>query len=299
MSVLGDQLKAVLVPGMELPNALEELFAWIEANKFYVDRDGQRYGMLFDEQKLKAGWTDVRRPGGTTVEFVARGREYLDGWFGHDRPEVLNRLCVFAQTGGEGFNGGVVARRRRPPTHCPPRVWVWFTPHMRLSEHRGRLPPAACDRIRRALLERGLPQATELRPVRRRSLRRAKPDLSHLGQRQIWCLNSRDGDGNRPPILRRWEMQIRLTRFAGGSRQTPHNFALQLTKPAVGLRRPFGLAAERGTVGQARLVLKQARAVSRLLRLLSTKMRPKSGRLGLDRPSIPQDAATFWPDPMR
>lgn len=39
---------------------------------------------------------------GTNLSFQAEGNADLRYWFGHDRPEVLNRLCVFAKTGGDG-----------------------------------------------------------------------------------------------------------------------------------------------------------------------------------------------------
>jgi hypothetical protein len=57
---------------------------------------------LFPEAEQKARWTDLERPGGTNIEFAAGGNGGLEHWFGQSDPAVLDRLCVFAQTGAEG-----------------------------------------------------------------------------------------------------------------------------------------------------------------------------------------------------
>ena len=87
---------------MVIPDELNALFAWIESNGLYIDKDARRVGFLFPEDKLKKGWTDTERRGGTSIEFFAEGNPNLHHWFGHERADVLNRLCVFAQTGSEG-----------------------------------------------------------------------------------------------------------------------------------------------------------------------------------------------------
>ena len=103
MIKLYDQIAMTLLPGMVIPDPLRKLFAWIEGNGYYVDtKDGQRIGFLFPEDELKKGWTDTERPGGTNIEFFAEGNVNMKYWFRHERPEVLNRLCVFAHTGAEG-----------------------------------------------------------------------------------------------------------------------------------------------------------------------------------------------------
>jgi hypothetical protein len=101
MSTLQTQIERTLLPGMRVPEPLALLFAWIEDNGCCIDRKGQRVGFLYSLQKLKAEWTPDERPGGTHIEFFAQGND-LKYWFGHDRPEVLNRLCVFAKTGSDG-----------------------------------------------------------------------------------------------------------------------------------------------------------------------------------------------------
>ncbi len=53
-------------------------------------------------EKLNHEWTQTQRPGGTDIEFFAEGNANLKYWFGHERPEVLNRVCVFAKTGADG-----------------------------------------------------------------------------------------------------------------------------------------------------------------------------------------------------
>jgi len=88
---------------MTIPEPIRLLFDWIESNGTYIDNDkGKRIGFLFPEDELKRGWTDTERPGGTNIEFFAEGNVNMKYWFGHEKPEVLERLCVFAKTGAEG-----------------------------------------------------------------------------------------------------------------------------------------------------------------------------------------------------
>jgi hypothetical protein len=102
MSVLQDQIERTLRSGMSIPGPLQLLFTWIEESGLFVDRNDGRVGYLFPEDELRSGWTDTERPGGTIIEFAAEGNVNLHYWFGHDRPEILDRLCVFAQTGADG-----------------------------------------------------------------------------------------------------------------------------------------------------------------------------------------------------
>ena len=103
MGTLSTQITKTLPVGMHLPEPLALLFDWIEANGYFVDRpSGQRIGLLFLEPTLRSKWTETERPGGTIIEFAAEGNANLKYWFGHQRPEVLERLCVFAKTGAEG-----------------------------------------------------------------------------------------------------------------------------------------------------------------------------------------------------
>ncbi|PAU51959.1 SMI1/KNR4 family protein [Pseudomonas sp. PIC25] len=103
MGTLEQQICRTLLPGMHLPQPLRTLFSWIEENHLYIDRpSGERIGFLFPEDELRASWTDTERQGGTNISFFAEGNVNLKYWFGHERPEVLNRLCVFAKTGDEG-----------------------------------------------------------------------------------------------------------------------------------------------------------------------------------------------------
>jgi hypothetical protein len=99
---LESQIKKTLMPGMYIPDELSKLFTWIEKNELYVDRDGNRIGMLYPLEQLQAEWGDTERKGGTYVEFFAEGNEDLHYWFGHNKPEVIDRLCVFGKSGMEG-----------------------------------------------------------------------------------------------------------------------------------------------------------------------------------------------------
>lgn len=87
---------------MFVPPEFSLLFDWIESNGLFVDNDSWRIGFLFPEDELKAGWTESERPGGTSIEFGATGNANIHYWLGHNQPEAINRLCVFAQTGAEG-----------------------------------------------------------------------------------------------------------------------------------------------------------------------------------------------------
>jgi hypothetical protein len=87
---------------MRILEPLALLFAWIEKKGFVVERDDVHIGFLYPVDKLNAEWTDTERPGGTIIEFFAEGNTDLKYWFGHQRPEILNRVCVFAKTGSDG-----------------------------------------------------------------------------------------------------------------------------------------------------------------------------------------------------
>jgi hypothetical protein len=102
MSVLSDQIGATLCPGMRIPEPLELLFSWIEEHKFFIDRKGTRVGFLYSMKTRLEKAPQGERYGGTDVEFFAEGNQYLGRWLGNDHPETLNRVCVFAKTGGDG-----------------------------------------------------------------------------------------------------------------------------------------------------------------------------------------------------
>ena len=102
MSVLLSQINDTLSPKMSMPSELAALFRWIDSNGYFVDLDAGRLGFLFPEDKLKAGWTDTERPGGTNIEFAAEGDANLHYWFDDETIDVSDRLCIFAKTGAEG-----------------------------------------------------------------------------------------------------------------------------------------------------------------------------------------------------
>lgn len=102
MPTLQEQLERVLLPGMRVPGPLALLYSWIEDQGYFIDCDGRRVGFLYPAEKLQAEWTETERPGGTQIEFFAEGNVNMKYWFGHERDEVLRRLCVFAKTGADG-----------------------------------------------------------------------------------------------------------------------------------------------------------------------------------------------------
>ena len=102
MGLLEEQIRKTLLPGMSIPIEISLLFAWIEANEYHIERDGSRIGFLYPLDDLREKWGDNERHGGTIIEFFAEGNVNLHYWFGHNNPEIINRLCVFAKTGAEG-----------------------------------------------------------------------------------------------------------------------------------------------------------------------------------------------------
>lgn len=102
-NILLEQLQNVLPKGMQIPKEIKMLYQYIEDNNLYIDQNECRYGFLYSEEDLKANWTDYEREGGTRITFYAGGTENLKYWFNcEDTQELEQRLCVFAQTGGEG-----------------------------------------------------------------------------------------------------------------------------------------------------------------------------------------------------
>ncbi len=99
---LMEQLASVMPKGMQIPKELELLYEYIEEKGLYVDVNGCRYGMLYPEDKMKASLTENEREGGTEITFFPGGTENLKYWFGQEYEELEHRLCVFAQSGGEG-----------------------------------------------------------------------------------------------------------------------------------------------------------------------------------------------------
>lgn len=99
------EIEATLPSGMTLPEPLLLLFEWIEGNGFCRGVQTGRAGYLFSPDAMRQGWTDEGRPGGTDIGFGARDRSDLKYWFASENPEIVERLCVFAQTGGDGSMG--------------------------------------------------------------------------------------------------------------------------------------------------------------------------------------------------
>lgn len=94
------QIEKALVPGMHVPEPLRLLFNWIEEHGFVQDRAGTRVGGLHALNQNNQD--ENERIGGTDIEFLVESNSFLRAWFGHNRREVMDRLCVFARTGAEG-----------------------------------------------------------------------------------------------------------------------------------------------------------------------------------------------------
>jgi len=88
MSNLLEQTRSILCPGMTIPPEMVQLYEWIEQNGNITNEVGH----LGDDCP-------------TMIEFAPEGNVNLHYWLGYDDPEVINRLCVFCQTGGDGSMG--------------------------------------------------------------------------------------------------------------------------------------------------------------------------------------------------
>ena len=53
MRSLSVQIRETLTLSMTLPEPLERLFAWIEENRFFIDREEGRVGFLYPDEKLR------------------------------------------------------------------------------------------------------------------------------------------------------------------------------------------------------------------------------------------------------
>lgn len=97
-----DGFRYALWPGMHLPDALGQLFDWIEAQGRVSRTRHGVVGTLLDPKQLARAWKATKQRYGTAIEFMAQGNAGLDHWFGRSDPAVLRRVFVFAKTGGDG-----------------------------------------------------------------------------------------------------------------------------------------------------------------------------------------------------
>lgn len=104
METLADQIERVLLPRFELPRPFRLLFEWMESNGcVIVGKDGRRFGVLHPKH---AAPVDGPRPG-CAASFSAMDQRVLGGWFGDDKPEVLDRLRMCVKTGADGSTAGL------------------------------------------------------------------------------------------------------------------------------------------------------------------------------------------------
>ena len=101
-NILIQQLKKYLPKNMSIPKEIEMLYDFIEENGLYTDINGVRYGFLFPEKELKESRTKEGRDGGTIITFCPDDPDNFKYWFGMESDEIRERLCVFAQSGGDG-----------------------------------------------------------------------------------------------------------------------------------------------------------------------------------------------------
>ncbi|GKX57510.1 hypothetical protein SOASR030_36220 [Leminorella grimontii] len=103
MGKLYDQLKEILPKKLWIPDELAMLYDWIEQRGTFIDNEsGFRSGFLYPVDELES--VDDEREGGTIVLFTGARNQGIEQWFGRSErdPEIVDRLCVFARTGGDG-----------------------------------------------------------------------------------------------------------------------------------------------------------------------------------------------------
>lgn len=102
MMTLADQITVALPAPLTLPAPLRALCAWMEdQQQIVVGPTGARIRLLMPERV----WDDPRNPaeeGIAQIQFFAHDPMDLASWFGHARPEVLQRIGVIARTGADG-----------------------------------------------------------------------------------------------------------------------------------------------------------------------------------------------------
>lgn len=96
------EIDATLRPGMELPEPLLQMFVWIEAHGWFEGTKSGRVGYLCPRADLRQGLISSARAGGTFIHFGAEDSEDLSYWFAAEEPEIVARLCVFAEVNGDG-----------------------------------------------------------------------------------------------------------------------------------------------------------------------------------------------------
>ena len=95
-----DEMAAALPNGMELPDALRDLFVFLEADSFVRPfKNGKgRYALLYPHE-----W----QRGLSLVSFQPSEPGFARGWSGSDDPMITSRLAEFCRTGGDGSHAAL------------------------------------------------------------------------------------------------------------------------------------------------------------------------------------------------
>lgn len=88
MSSLLEKTELTMCPGMSVPTEMALLYGWIEQKGFINNGVGH---LGYDCP--------------TEIQFMPEGNAHLHHWFGYEDPAVMDRLCVFCRTGGDGSMG--------------------------------------------------------------------------------------------------------------------------------------------------------------------------------------------------
>mgnify|MGYP001350332068 CR=1 FL=1 len=109
---LYSQLEAAVPRGLAVPDALRKLYVWIGENGMVGDGgiEGVK-GWLYNPDRFPKRPDDDDEEEaycyGTQIEFSGRDDLYYSSWFGSTNPEIRERLCIFAKTGGDGSRAGL------------------------------------------------------------------------------------------------------------------------------------------------------------------------------------------------
>jgi hypothetical protein len=92
MTSLRAQIEETLSPNMFIPEPFKILFNWMEENSFVTHWGTQKVGLLYSPQ------IGIYGRYGTHIEFLGNRDYFPPAW----SEDVMNRLCMFARTGGDG-----------------------------------------------------------------------------------------------------------------------------------------------------------------------------------------------------
>lgn len=92
---------------MHIPDEIEKLYGFIEKQGTLVENERGLWGTLHNHEAVMSTWKESERDGGTLIEFHAFGCDDMGLWLGSDELAITQRVCIFAQSGGDGSMVGL------------------------------------------------------------------------------------------------------------------------------------------------------------------------------------------------